>query len=503
MTKITDYPHVVIVGAGLTGMTLAHRYRELGIPFVVLEKASEVGGVWRDNVYPGISLDTAASGYCLQFAEKYDWNFQHPPGGELQAYLRTVAREHRLNEHIRFDTEVRTCRWDHGQWNVELGDGSTIRTDMVVMATGFLRIPSIPNFPGRETFRGPQFHSAEWDEDFDPKGKRVAVIGTGSSGIQITTALAQPEARCEVTQFVRTPQWIHTRPNHRQGPVERWFYRHFVRLARKIHTERELKTKLRDPKLLKNGDWRRFPGPARDEAFKAFHDDLRKHIKDPVLREKMTPPDSPGCKRIPLAPGYYAAIQRPNVSTVRGGVERITEDGVIDSHGDFHEVDAIVYATGFDGHAYFKPIEIYGATGEELGARWSAGSPQVYLSLMTPDYPNLFVTHGPYSAINSIPIPVTTGEMVDYTVKVAVYVASHEVAVAPSPEAATKYLKWVHDAMDGTIWAGDCDSWYKTDAGEAILWPFGRAEHTEMLSVFDPNDFVKFEATLCRRVGTG
>lgn len=485
-------PSVAIVGAGLTGLTLAHRCLEIGLPCVVFEKASEVGGTWRENVYPGIGLDTAASTYCLPFAEKYDWTWEHPDGAEVQSYLRQVARDFRIEEHIRFNTEVTSCRWVDGRWQILTADGTSTTTDLLVMATGFLRVPSIPTFEGRETFTGPQFHSAQWDTSYDPVGKRTAVIGTGSSGIQITRELA--EMGCEVTQVIRTPQWIHTRPNREQSRVARWLFRRFPALGRRIHHGREARTQRTDPKLRKNGEWRRFPGPGRDAAIAAFRADLEAHVPDPELREKMTPPDLPGCKRIPLAPRYYEAIQRPNVTIVRGGVARIIENGLVDTHGDVHEFDAIVYATGFDSHAYFRPIQIIGTTGEELGQRWSKGSPQIYRNLMVPDYPNLFVMHGPYAAINNIPIPLTTQEMVDFVVLVAEHVARAGVGVAPTAEAADEYVRWVQDAMEGTIWAGSCDSWYKTESGDAILWPFGLEEHTTMLSRLDDDDLASVPA---------
>jgi len=497
MTK--GKPSVAIVGAGLTGLTLAYKCRELGIPFVVFEKAAEVGGTWRENVYPGIALDTAASTYCLPFAEKYDWTWEHPQGGEVQDYLRQVARDLRLNEHIRFNTEIATCRWGEGQWVIEATDGSLTTADMLVMATGFLRVPSRPTFEGRDTFSGPQFHSAEWDTSFDPHGKRVGVIGMGSSGIQITQALAEMD--CHVTQFIRTPQWMHTRPNRRQSRLERWVYRTFPAIGRRVHSARAIKTSNSDPKLLKNGEWRRFPGPGRAAAFEAFHEDLKKRIKDPVLLEKMTPPDPPGCRRIPLAPGYYAAIQRPNVEIVRGGVSRIVANGLYDTHGDFHELDAIVYATGFDSHAYFRPIQIFGTTGQELGEHWSGGSPDIYRSLMVPDYPNLFVMHGPYSAVNSIPPSLSTVEMVNYVTMVAEHTAERHVAVAPTVKAAKEYVQWVQGSMPGTIWAGDCRSWYKTGDGDIIVWPFGRNEHTTMLAAFETEHFAGVPAAVSGHVG--
>ncbi|GAA1022292.1 putative monooxygenase [Acrocarpospora pleiomorpha] len=491
-------PSVAIVGAGLSGIALAHTLLERDIPFVMFEKASEVGGTWRDNVYPGICLDTAAATYCFPFAEKYDWSLVHPPGGEVQDYLREVARDLRLNERIRFNSEVTECRWEGGQWELTTKDGVSATADMLVMATGFLRVPSIPAFTGRGDFRGPQFHSAEWNTGFDPNGKRVGVIGMGSSGIQITGALSQMD--CQVTQFIRTPQWIHTRENHQQSRLERSLFKMLPALGRRIQNAREEKIRRSDPKLLKNGEWRRFPGPGREAAFQAFREDLEAHLKDPVLRAKMTPPDLPGCRRIPLSPGYYEAIQRPNVTIVRGGIDHIVENGLYDSHGDFHGLDAIVYATGFDAHAYFKPTKIFGVSGRELGERWTSGGPEIYRSLMVPDYPNLFVMHGPFAAINNIPIPLTTAEMVGYVTKVADYIAEHGRALAPTVEAAKAYVHWIQSSMDGTIWATDCHSWYKTADGEAILWPFGRQEHTAMLGELERADFADFPSALSEAV---
>ena len=481
---------VAIVGAGLTGIYVAKECGDRGLNYVVFEKASEVGGTWRDNVYPGIGVDSLGGRYFFPFEPKYDWSHHFAPGDEIQAYLSGTATKYGVRDKIRFNTTITGATWRDGGWDLELEDGGEERFDVLILATGFLRVPIIPNWPGRGTFHGPEFHSSAWDTSLDLRGKHVGVVGTGSSGIQITTAIQQIPG-CRVTQFIRHPQWVNSIPNPRRPRILCKICAKFPKIGNRAHTRLLNKQINSGPRTGKYGDWRLFKGEAREKAIEAFWEDLNQ-IKDPILRAKMTPVDPPGCKRTPRASGYYEAIQQPNVEIVRGGVERITQQGPISDDGQLHELDVLVYATGFDTHAYFKPMTIRGVeSARTLGEEWAPG-PFSYRGLMVPGYPNLFVMHGPYSPVNNIVVPLSTQDMVGFIMKALDFMIDRGVAVAPKDDATQRYLDWIRSSIPRTTWGEGCENWYVGADGYPIVFPFGRDEHMSICWSFDPEDVVTY-----------
>ena len=310
---------VVVVGAGMSGLFMAEKLKRARIDFAVYEKSNEVGGTWRDNIFPGLFVDVLSRQYEFPFRPNYDWSRKYAPAPEIQAYILKVTAERKLRQYIRFGEEIVAARFTDGRWHLTTAKGESDVADVFIAATGFLHKPVFPNIEGRESFAGTAFHSARWDASVPMKGKRWGVIGGGASGVQITEALAWEN--CQVTQFIRRAQWVHIRPN----PNSTWLHRMLLRLPFAYRLRQRYLWKF----IIQADQWRLKPGPARaamEKEFKSYLD----AIKDPALKQKLTPDYHLGCTRIPKSDrNYYAAVQRPNVEIVRDPIARIVPEGVM------------------------------------------------------------------------------------------------------------------------------------------------------------------------------
>ncbi|MFD7003761.1 flavin-containing monooxygenase [Streptomyces mirabilis] len=472
--------HVAVIGAGIAGLQFAHDLSNRGISHTVYERGPEVGGTWRENNYPGLYIDVPVSVYQLSFARKYDWSHAFPRGTEIQEYLVDSSHKHGLREQIRFNTEVLETTWVDDHWELRLADGTVDHADAVISATGFLDKPSMPNIPGMADFAGPSFHSSDWPSDLDVTGKRVGVIGTGSSGIQLTSALAYMD--CDVTQFVRTPQWVEMMSNreapawltligrtlgHRVPRIGDWVIRKTLGLA------------TLDKRLSGDIRWRLEPGPNRLKAQEALREDVL-GIGDEELRRRMTPDFEPGCKRIPKSTAYFDAVQEPNVEVAIGGIDHITRDGVVTSDGVFRELDVIVYATGYDAHAYMRPMKVNGLRGKSIDDLWADG-PVAYRCVSVPELPNFWIINGPFAPVASISPTVAVVDQSRYICDLLEHSHSGGFATAPSQEATTRFVEAIDEAMPATIWAGDCVSWYRS-GDRILLWPWDEDAYHAMFS---------------------
>src|SRR5579862_591539 len=348
---------VAVVGAGMSGLYMAEMLqRRADIAFTVYEKASEVGGTWRDNTYPGLFVDVLSRQYEFLFQPNYDWSRKYAPQGEIFAYMKKVACERGWYRHIRFNTEIVAAQLDAscGKWHLKTATGETDTVDFFIVATGFLAKPIYPDIEGRASFTGKAFHSARWDHSVPYDDKlRWGVIGAGCSGIQITEALSWKNVN--VTQFIRRPQWIHIREN----PHATWWERMKLRLPGQYQKrQRELWN------FIIAGDaWRLRPGPER-EAMEREYRSYLDVIRDPALKQKLTPSYHLGCTRIPKSDqNYYRAVQRPNVTIESRKIASIQREGVALADGVLVRLDVLVYATGFDTHSYMRPMEVIGAGG--------------------------------------------------------------------------------------------------------------------------------------------
>ncbi|MET7615918.1 NAD(P)/FAD-dependent oxidoreductase [Streptomyces sp. NPDC005408] len=462
-----EHVRVALIGSGFGGLGAAVRLRREGITdFVVLERAGSVGGTWRDNSYPGCACDVPSHLYSFSFAPNPDWPRTFSGQEHIRAYLEHVADTFRLRSHIRFNHEVLNMRWlgDQLRWEIETSKG-TITADVVVSATGPLSDPKIPEIPGLADFPGKVFHSSRWDHDYDLRGKRVAMIGTGASAIQIVPAI-QPQAG-KLTLFQRTPPWVMRRMDRRITGVERWLHRQlpFTGTARRglLWGIRELQVSAFTKRPNELG--------LIESLAKA---NIAKSIKDPALRARLTPSYRIGCKRILLSSDYYPALAKSNVDVVASGLSEVRGSTLVAADGTETEVDAIIFGTGF--HVTDLPIaeRVVGAEGITLAESWKDGM-QSLRGATAAGFPNWMTIIGPNTGLGNssmiLMIESQLNYMADYMRQLNVLGGRAALAVRPSAVGAWNRL--VQERMERTVWkSGGCNSWYLDANGRnTTLWP--------------------------------
>jgi cation diffusion facilitator CzcD-associated flavoprotein CzcO len=467
---------VAVVGAGVAGIGLGVRLQQAGIDFRIFEKAPEIGGTWRDNRYPGLTCDVPAFVYTYSFARDFTWERVLAGGDAILDYLRDVHRRFGLDAHTRCDTELTEARWDGRRWQLTSVRGDEGAYDVVVHACGFLHHPRLPDIEGLDSFAGPCFHSARWDDDAVLDGRRVGVIGTGSTGVQLTTALA---GRARVSLFQRTPQWIFPFPDF---PVPE-------RLRRRVGRSPRLQHALVEG-LERFGDWfigraSRRPGVQRTLFRWGCTANLAR-VRDRALRRRLVPRGEPMCKRPVMSTRFYRAIQEPGVELVDTAIERVEPGGVVTADGRLHELDVLVLATGFHAHAYMRPMRVVGPSGRTLDEEWRDG-PVAYRSIALAGFPNMFMMLGPHAPLLSVAIHQTTEREADYIVQMIDAMRAggddHGVAaLAPSRRATDEWFAEIAAGLEGTVWDGDCNSWYLDRGRLPIIWPFDRARWFDLLA---------------------
>lgn len=474
---------VAIIGAGMSGLYAAYRLREVGIDFEIYELRSGVGGTWFDNTYPGLHVDVITRRYEFPFARASHYSKRYAPGPEINKYLNEFAQSQGFLSKIRFNTEVTAAEYRDGVWDITLNGTEHVQADGVLAATGFLRKQSIPDFPGRDTFLGPNFHSASWDHSIDYSTKRVGVVGTGSSAIQIVSALGQQGV--DVTQFIRSPHWIQVKENPRITPFEKFTLRFKIFARYWDWRMRRLRIKTDGPET-----WKIVPGPERDAMRERFLKVLEQEIPDPELRAKLTPSEAFGCKRIPKSPDYYRSVQLPNVHPVFSSISEIRPTGIMDGDGTFHELDVIVFATGFDTHAYMRPMTVTGADGVTIEDLWK-DSVYSYKGVGLPHMPNFFLLCGPFAPVNSFAVPGLLNDELNFLTQVFDVSRTQGMALAPSEKATKEFVQLVREAIPNTTFAL-CDNWYTDQSGTPIIWPFTPDRHSAHLATLDVADFDLF-----------
>ncbi|MGD6744934.1 flavin-containing monooxygenase [Streptomyces sp. BH106] len=462
-----EHVRVAVIGSGFGGLGAAVRLRREGITdFVVLERADAVGGTWRDNSYPGCACDVPSHLYSFSFAPNPDWPRTFSGQEHIREYLEHVADTFRLRPHIRLNSEVNQLRWDNDKlwWEIDTAKG-TLTADVVVSATGPLSDPKTPDIAGLDTFPGKVFHSARWDHDYDLRGKRVAMIGTGASAIQIVPAIQKEVGH--LTLFQRTPPWVMPRADRAISPAERWLHRQlpFTTQARRglLWGIRELQVQAftKHPNEL---------GMVEQLAKRNMH----RAIKDPGLRAKLTPDYRIGCKRILLSNTYYPALAQPNVDVVASGLSEIRGNTLVASDGSEAEVDAIVFGTGF--HVTDMPIadRVIGADGDTLMQSWKNGM-KALRGATAAGFPNFMTVIGPNTGLGNssmiLMIEAQLNYLADYMRQL--HVLGGRVALNPRETAVNGWNNRVQDRMKRTVWnTGGCNSWYLDENGvNTTVWP--------------------------------
>jgi cation diffusion facilitator CzcD-associated flavoprotein CzcO len=481
----TEQHHeIVIAGAGFSGLGLAMELKRAGIDdFVVLERAGDLGGTWRDNTYPGCACDIPSVLYSWTAEQNPSWTRAFARQPEIWDYMRDVVARHDLADHLRFDHEVESMRWDEDEqrWEIETSQGR-LTAAVAVSAVGALTDPKIPEIDGLERFRGRVFHSARWDHDHDLTDRDIAVIGTGASAIQFVPEV-QPQVR-RLHLFQRTPPWVMPRAN---PEIPASWQRRFRRSPRALHALRRAVFSLLEsfhvmfthPRLTRVSERR-----ARRH--------IERQVADPALREQLTPDYRLGCKRILGSNDWYPAICSDNIEIVSDGIRQITADGVLDARGVEHRVDTIIFGTGFQ--VTDPPIShrVVGRDGDTLAERW-AGSPKAHLGMSVAGYPNFFMLLGPNTGLghNSVLL------MIEAQVKYLLQALSHRRArgaatLEPAPDAQARFIAELERGTEGSVWtAGGCVSWYLDSTGRnSTLWPGSVRAYQRRLARFDPGDYL-------------
>ena len=461
-----EHTRVAIIGSGFAGLGASIALQRQGVDHVILERADDLGGTWRDNTYPGCRCDVPSHLYSFSFAPNPDWSETYSPQPEIWAYLRRTAEQFGVVERIRFGHEVTRAQWDDGRqrWVLET-TGGVLSADVLILGNGPLAEPAIPDLPGIEDFQGNAFHTARWDHGQDLTGKRVAVIGTGASAIQVVPSIQPDVAR--LTLFQRTPPWVLPHSNRRITNVERALYRRFPvlqRIARNVvYWTRELFVTglIRNSRIV-------------ERAEGVAHRHLARQVPDPELRAKLTPDYRPGCKRLLLSNDYYPALQQPNVELVTEKIVRVTPRGVQTADGVEHEVDVIIYGTGF--RVTDNPVfeRIADADGASLNDHWRHSGIKAYKGTTVAGFPNLFILAGPNTGIGHTSLVVMMEAQLDYiTDALAFMERSGAGSVEVRRPAVAKWTADIARKTANTVWSsGGCSSWYLDSEGRnTTIWP--------------------------------
>ncbi|WP_156727026.1 flavin-containing monooxygenase [Streptomyces apocyni] len=463
-----EHVRVAVIGSGFGGLGAAVRLRREGITdFVVLERSGAVGGTWRDNSYPGCACDVPSHLYSFSFAPNPDWPRTFSGQEHIWAYLEQVADTFGLRPHIRFNSEVTRMRWDADElrWEVDTAAGATLTADVVVSATGPLSDPKVPDIDGIDGFTGKVFHSARWDHDYDLRGKRVAMVGTGASAIQIVPEIQREVA--QLTLFQRTPPWVLPRVDRAITGPERWLH---GRLPVTAAARRGILWGIRE--LQVQAFTKRPNELGLVETVAKRH--MRRAVKDPALRAKLTPDYRIGCKRILLSNSYYPALTQPNVDVVASGLREVRGNTVVATDGSTAEVDAIIFGTGF--RVTDMPIaeRVVGADGQTLAETWKGGMKSLR-GATAPGFPNWMTIIGPNTGLGNSSMILMIESQLNY---LADYMRQLDLlggraALAARPSAVAAWNRRVQDRMERTVWSsGGCNSWYLDENGvNTTLWP--------------------------------
>ncbi len=481
---LPSHTDVAIVGAGFSGLGMAIKLKRDGREdFVVLERAADVGGTWQANTYPGCQCDVPSNLYSFSFAPNPGWSRTFPMQPEIWKYLRGVADEFGIRPHVRLGCEVTDAAWDEGAglWRIETSHGG-LTARILVAAAGGLSEPSIPNLPGIEGFEGAAFHTARWDHAYDLRNRRIAVVGTGASGIQVVPHI-QPLVK-RLTVFQRTPPWILPHPGRRVRPREGQLFRMLPAVQRAV---RGAVFWGREAYVLPFTHHRlsRFP-----ERMARRH--LARQVPDPDLRERLTPDYEIGCKRILLSDLYYPALQQPNSELVTEAVVRVTPRGVVTADGRKHEVDTIVWGTGF--RVSDMPVGDYlrGRAGRVLGDVWRQHGLQALRGTTVSGFPNLFILTGPNTGLGHNSIVFMIESQLAYVMDALRTMDAQGASVVDArPEAQAAFNEDLQEQMAGTVWTeGGCASWYLDANGRnGTLWPDSSWSFRRATRRFDPAEY--------------
>jgi cation diffusion facilitator CzcD-associated flavoprotein CzcO len=476
---------IAIIGAGFGGIGMAIRLKRAGIEsFTIFERADEIGGTWRDNTYPGAACDVPSHAYSLSFEPYAGWTHRFAPWHEIQGYLLRLVDKWDLRAHLRLGTEIVEAHFDEqaGSWTLTTRAGDVHTTRLVVSAVGGLVDPALPEIKGLSNFAGELFHTARWNHEVELTGKRVAVIGTGASAVQVIPSIAPQVERLAV--FQRTPAWVVPKRDKRYSERTRGLFERLPFLLRASRFLHYAASELFGPMVFLDAPRL----SALGERMSLRH--LHAQVEDPVLREKLTPSFQFGCKRILISDDYWASFARENVDLVTEPIEEIERAGVRTADGTLHEVDAIVLATGFALGLASAPFAIVGRAGRTLAEAWKQGA-VAYKGMTVAGFPNWFILMGPNTGPGHTSVLVFTEAQIAHTLGAIEKIRRGGLRfVDVRSEVLDGYNARIQGRMKHMVWSSGCKSWYLSpDGSNHALYPGFAAEYVARTRRFDPADY--------------
>lgn len=473
----------LIIGAGMAGILSAIKLKEKGYSQVtVVEKADRIGGTWRENTYPGLTCDVPSHAYTYSFEPNPDWSRHLPPGPEIQQYFEQTTVKYGIDKLIHFNTEIQSCQFDGSKWQLQSVQGSAYEADVVIAATGVLHHPRYPDIHGINAFGGAIFHTSRWDHNVPLDNRSVAVIGNGSTGVQIVSALADRCAR--ILHFQRTAQWIMPVENPYFSAEEKNAFRNDAEL---------LKLMQKHPDYLANVT--RFTNGVVNpdsEEMKSIEDtvlaNLENNIQDPILKEQLRPNYRAACKRLIFSPDYYQAIQHQNAQLITESIEKIETEGIRTTDGQLHKVDVIALATGYRADQFMRPMNIVGRNQVKLNDVWQR-SPRAYYSISIPEFPNLFMLNGPNGPVGNFSLIDIAELQWGYIEQLIEVIQADGSQLCATQQALEQFDEKRIAAAKTTIFGSGCNSWYLNAEGIPATWPWSFAAFEEAMAKPEMNDF--------------
>ncbi len=470
MAEVFD---VVVIGSGFSGICMGVKLKQAGRhDFVILEKASDIGGTWRDNTYPGCACDVPSHLYSFSFEPNPRWSRMFSSQDEIWAYQKHCVEAYGLAPHLRLGTEVTGARFDEaeGRWQVEVDGSEVIDCRALVAGVGALHHPNLPKLPGLDSFEGTTFHSARWRHDHDVGGRRVAVIGTGASAIQFVPQIAPAVAQLDLYQ--RTPAWITPRPD---AQIEEKRQRTFARRPATQRVARDL--------IYWALEARGLGFTTSPKAMRLLERQARTHlerqISDPLLRDSLTPAYTIGCKRILLSDDFYPALVRDNVDVVTDPIVEVTPTGIRAADGRLREADTIIFGTGFDVGANLTRLGLVGRGGLSLGAVWARNGIGAHLGISVAGFPNLFLMLGPNTGLGHTSVLFMIEAQARYVVRALDLLDSRGAStIEVRSGVQRRYVDRIQTSLAGTVWQSGCKSWYLDESGRNFkIWPHFTARY--------------------------
>ena len=477
-------PSVIIIGTGFGGLCMAIQLRNAGIEtFTLLEKASGVGGTWRDNTYPGAACDVQSHLYSFSFEPKHDWSRKFGLQPEILGYMQHCVEKYGLAKHIQVNKEVANAVFNEATntWTVTTTDGESLVADVIVTATGQLNQPTRPNIPGLDTFAGKTFHSARWDHSHDLSGKNVGVIGTGASAIQFVPEVA-PKVKA-LSLFQRSAAWVLPKPDR---PFYKWEQALFQKVPAWDRIYRFLIYWKNESRALA---FTRFNSLLEIFAWQAKR--FAKHqVRDPEKFRHLIPDYKIGCKRILISNDWYSAVDQSHVELVTTGIERVVEEGLITTDGALHRLDTIILGTGFAASDFLSPMEITGRNGASLNQAWATGS-EAYKGITVSGFPNLFMLYGPNTNLAHNSIVYMLESQVRYVLGcINTLSATPGTAMDVKPDRLRTFSEGVQTKLKDSVWESGCHSWYlDSDGKNTVNWPGFTFTYRKATREVNPDDY--------------